>query len=569
MTAIILPGRRIRRDFKPDFPVKINWSNPLSRGLIGAYIPGINGSRDLTELNPTPTVSLNATIALTERGRVLRCAAATPGGIDLNTPAPGGLYFFPDSSEQWSVVCGVTYGATGGTIFTKTNNNLVISFSSSFDPQIRLRNTVNDANLGFNTNSGYHVLSVAWDGAAAAAYGDYNGINNSLAVGTTTKNTTTNAFAFASGVDVGSGDQDGHFLLLYNRPLSRAEHRELYAHPYQILSPLRRRTVVMLGSGDVTVDADAQFQADWRASLATDAAMPTEALTAARTDHAPAIDWLALIRGDRSAPVGWRSALNADQSAQSDWTSAINTDQAIQADNLAMLDRPAIVQVSWLSGARADRSISADWLAATRQDAAIPMEWSGTLLITGDAALPAEWRQAVSIDAALSADARALIQADQAAPIENLATIRAEAQSVIESLARIARDAAMPLEWSGGLLINADAPMPVEWRQALAADAAIPVDRAQIIVTDQSIPAEFKAGVISDQGAVLDWLASIRSDAAVPAEWKSVAVIQADAAIPVEWGGVAAFVAGNINVFHIDARGTVWRIPARGIIWRG
>ena len=199
-----------------------------------------------------------------------------------------------------------------------------------------------------------------------------------------------------------------------------------------------------------------------------------------------------------------------------------------------------------------DQPMAIDWVANVLADSALPLDFLATL--SSDKSLPVAWVLSVSADAAF--------------PSDYLSTIQSDASIPVGSIGSIASDQSTPIEWSGALVVNADAPMPVDWSASIQSDQGVPVDLIQTVITDQAVPVAFDIGVVADQAAALEWLASVGIDKQMLIEWRGAVTVNSDQIIPIEWQGEGpAFISG-VDVWRLDARGTLWRLPARATVWK-
>ncbi|RDH86374.1 MAG: hypothetical protein DIZ78_09395 [endosymbiont of Escarpia spicata] len=199
-----------------------------------------------------------------------------------------------------------------------------------------------------------------------------------------------------------------------------------------------------------------------------------------------------------------------------------------------------------------DQPMAIDWSADVRADSGMPLDFLTAL--SSDNSLPVAWSLPVSADGATPIEHRSVIQSDSSIPVG--------ASGGVDS------DQLTPIEWSGALVVNADAQMPIDWSASIQSDQGIPADHIQTIVTDQAVPVAFDIGVVADQAAALEWLASIGVDKQMLIEWRGAVTINSDQIIPIEWDGDGpAFISG-VDVWRLDARGTLWRLPARAAVWK-
>ena len=85
------------------------------------------------------------------------------------------------------------------------------------------------------------------------------------------------------------------------------------------------------------------------------------------------------------------------------------------------------------------------------------------------------------------------------------------------------------------------------------------------MISDQMLPAATLLVINPDSFSPIESRKGISVDAITKTDWR--AGTSADAVLPFAYAGTAAFYYGNLDVFHIDARGTVWHVEARATVW--
>jgi hypothetical protein len=99
----LAPSRKVT----PPGVSRIDWSHPLAQGLIGAWVPGISGGVDISDLGPNLTFDTSAVVTPTSDGPGLTSTAANSGMFGTATPA---FKSWTEFSIFWR---GVLYGVSG------------------------------------------------------------------------------------------------------------------------------------------------------------------------------------------------------------------------------------------------------------------------------------------------------------------------------------------------------------------------------------------------------------------------------------------------------------------------
>lgn len=229
---------------QPQGQTSIDWSNPLSSGLILAYVPGIN-EEVVTGKIPFATYNTN--------GYYEQGVTTNPFYLDL-TPEPA------NSSDPNAVRYDIN--VLTAAVFAKqsspTNNDNIFcrgNGSSSATWAVGLHGgsfngpfasigtySLGGINGGPSTTDKYHLVAVSGDGSTAKTY--YDG--RMLDSGSYTPVTTQYGGGHRN-VLIGRGgmlttpNTSGSLFLLWNRPLSDQEHAKLAENPWQLFKSTTKR----------------------------------------------------------------------------------------------------------------------------------------------------------------------------------------------------------------------------------------------------------------------------------------------------------------------------------------
>lgn len=223
---------------QPQKPVGIDWSNPLTRGLVTVFLPITPRHRDLIG-GGIDTSQYIAPINAGSRGLALsNTNGGYPWGTLISVPHVSGgysalttfcLYEQPDTTT-YGAVFGAGYDGTYYQGFSKNTNGTV-----SFGP------ATNSGGLSIDTaaltvNRVYSLCGVArYDQDFRELYVD--GV--SVGVNTASGTKINSQFTFMGSVYQGGRDRCLNVYVFYcwTRQLSESEIRSLTANPWQLFSP--------------------------------------------------------------------------------------------------------------------------------------------------------------------------------------------------------------------------------------------------------------------------------------------------------------------------------------------
>ena len=236
---MMLPRRGIRRTIGGGVP-RIDWSNPLTDGLIGCYVPGVTGGYNLTGLgaNLTPGSAGNAFVT-TKEGAAWTTASASGGFSTASAPAAwktgnATLYMrgYNSSTTNANYIFGVFYG-------TGTNPYYVVSIGvPNASPNVLQAQWNTGGTYTTGSNSTKSPGTFFSYGATFAVGGNVlsylNGVqaaSNSFGA-SAPNNTGTDTLSLFTTQPI---DLLINIALAWNYPLTAAQVAALDADPYQFL----------------------------------------------------------------------------------------------------------------------------------------------------------------------------------------------------------------------------------------------------------------------------------------------------------------------------------------------
>lgn len=237
------------RDKKPPLGSQINWSHPLSKGLVGCWLMNEGGGNPVNLVTRDAFVVNQATWVNTKRGAGMRVAS------DTSSP---GLSLVASNDFKKNNVTIVWFGSYFSIVGGVPNTRL---FSVDYDnansaPYISygfLRSA--DYTIGFGWNNGSYqsyvtgdivsynkpIMAVLAIGSKADSYIDGVLKNSSSAVGNISYSATTRILVGNNSSIPVLTNSDIYYGLIYSRALSPSEIQQLYIEPYCFIAPQRRR----------------------------------------------------------------------------------------------------------------------------------------------------------------------------------------------------------------------------------------------------------------------------------------------------------------------------------------
>lgn len=234
------PAIILKRDIwtrQPQVPVGIDWGNPLTRGLVGAWdvsgksLTGLVGDLTKTSVNLLPTSS----------------------GISFNLN--GSLSYLTNTENKQATSIPLSFFCIINFKTIKTQRIFDVSTGTTADDVIGIQMT-NDASIfaqhydgATNATTTSHVISASKKYVVCAVF---NGLSSrSLYIDGKLINTNTTNVVAPSGINrvtigyapwSGTEYYDGYILspLLFSRALSNSEIKSLSENPWQIFKPKSR-----------------------------------------------------------------------------------------------------------------------------------------------------------------------------------------------------------------------------------------------------------------------------------------------------------------------------------------
>jgi hypothetical protein len=301
------------RTRQPQGPTRIDWSNPLTRGLRSAILPHLGFDAVANNLQSAGT----RTVAVRNYGLAKSFAAGNT--CEFAHRPNYALTGEMSVAALFQELSGSTYGGTIASKATSDNNSSFdfrASFASSGGDQKPILTRGNGtAYRSFAVSTATPAIRDSGAFIAASAPSTIQSSSiiyiNGLAYSTTdTGGTGTGAAADASTAPLRLGNRyDGAIslvgyigvLYLWNRMLSSTEHAALYVNPWQLFAP-SRRVWMYLGpaTGGATEATITSTQDTDLASLNAAAAVATVSATIASTQ---ATDLASLLTGNQAGPI--------------------------------------------------------------------------------------------------------------------------------------------------------------------------------------------------------------------------------------------------------------------------
>lgn len=276
MSNPVLPYRR-RRLQQPQGMSSIDWSNPITRGLVYAF-------------KPDGTTRSNGAAS------PIRSAFLSSSGSDLIQITSAGLGF---SSSGYNALTH-SLSRVAATASANLTQICVFTASNSSNSQFNLANlsSVGGATNGFFIGNGSSfclkadtvpsagaisssALSVGkvYVGAYTSKVGRQELFLNGISQGTTAS-ATTHSQALNRFVS-GANNNPIALFVTFSRVLSDAEIKALSDNPWQIFAPIRRHIYVPATSGVLNAAADGAAQAGGSANISTQVALAAVGLSSA------------------------------------------------------------------------------------------------------------------------------------------------------------------------------------------------------------------------------------------------------------------------------------------------
>lgn len=251
---------------QPPVPAQIDWSNPLTRGLVLVLDPGTGlnlvTNKLFTRTGTKQVVTRNGIVR--GFGSTLGAGASDyiPTTTSTNAAAGGAV-----SVAFSAFVNGISGNSLTGRIFNNgsgVQDTIYANSSTGVFQYTRNNTTSNLANCTWSFTAGapHHHLVTQSGGVGVNAVVYVDGVAVTVTAGSaTTANATASDTWNIGNRPTGDRNLDGwigYFYVWHDRILTAAEAASLSANPWQIFAPLPRRIWAPAASGgDVTITASA------------------------------------------------------------------------------------------------------------------------------------------------------------------------------------------------------------------------------------------------------------------------------------------------------------------------
>ena len=233
---------------KPVLGSQIDWSNPLSKGLVACFLMNEGGGKKLNDLSGK-RINGNIVVAPWIPGKDGTCLdfSTTTNRIDFGditaldglTKMSWSFWIYGNSTLNGRIIS--KWGSSNETercfLISSQGNNSNIQFAIQKSATFLINYTTNQLPLSIWTN----VVVVWYGGNTVKIY--FNGIDQSLTKPNTSSidslmNANTQLqFGYETVESVSSANMKLSNVQAYNRVLSPSEIQSLYAEPYQFIQP--------------------------------------------------------------------------------------------------------------------------------------------------------------------------------------------------------------------------------------------------------------------------------------------------------------------------------------------
>ena len=236
---------------QPQFATGIDWSNPITRGLTSAILPGIRRFDAVTGLQlasssgtNTPAASVNGVVLQATASQSSIYATASPSQLTTSGSIlwAGDLYASPSNDGcLGGITANNTNAAPYSTLELKRNNT-----GSGYTNEVYLAHSVGGstavvlgANGGAPVGSGYCFIGIATSGSQILYVGKVGGASavTSTAVAGSLTSSATSRLEVGDSLNARNPQSGCAVMMTWNRALSASEAASLSANPWQIFSP--------------------------------------------------------------------------------------------------------------------------------------------------------------------------------------------------------------------------------------------------------------------------------------------------------------------------------------------
>lgn len=246
MAGLLRPGATLRIPRRlPTGNLSIDWSHPLTRGLIGCFVPGVMGGVNLTaQCPPLAIKTATDTRKVNQEGPCWTSTADSAGLFGASAPAAFttwtqfSLYwrgFFTSYATGNSKIFGVEFNNIGSSPFVVAS----MGFGGNNVPFVVEWNTngTYTANVGTTLTAGFQSLGATFKvGGNVVAYRNGLVLNTTAFGATAPTNAASSLINFqTSNGNTGNLSASGNVGYVWNRELSAAEVTQLDLDPYAFL----------------------------------------------------------------------------------------------------------------------------------------------------------------------------------------------------------------------------------------------------------------------------------------------------------------------------------------------
>lgn len=240
---------RITRTSKPPVGTPIDWGNPLTQGLVGAWAFNEGGGRSAFNAVNGLVGTLGTTEQLTNRGLTNDATVNTGGAF---SPSPSWMvnncpYSFITevsmiATGSFNVIGGFVAGSAGFVLWGNSAGAITLKHSGLTTDRLATSNSIPQI-----TNNTPVKIAAIFDGANRLIYTDGKLKSSASTTGTYVAPTTAFGLGGTNGGNLNGMNGCMNYSYLYSRALSPTEIASLSANPWQIYQP--EITWVTVGGG--------------------------------------------------------------------------------------------------------------------------------------------------------------------------------------------------------------------------------------------------------------------------------------------------------------------------------
>lgn len=486
----------------PTEPVEVDWSHPLSDGLVIFVTPGVSARNLAEDAGVYGPGSYVGSVGFGQ-GSVGPCMNLTAGstssplGVTLSCPAgpPNGDYSV--FSIVLSTAIGQNFlgeqGATGR--FDLSNQN---QYRFELTPEGG-GNTSQSTYFGSFSYGNIPLNTWTTCGGSTSGYGCFASLIGTQDFGWSPTTTGPGQIGSNSTFDIGQR-LDGYQNAVpqialgakWLRGLSTDECFWLAAEPFAMLRPKMRRRYFTVSSGSI-ITTRGILAAEWLATQQAKEVVATEMSgLLSRSSEVFAEFDQAVIRND-VMPLEIAVTAKKTATIPTEYNGATLSALSTSIEYLDLAATSEQSSLEYLGSTMAEGTIPAEWLATSVASAIVPIEWAGAALVTSGATIALEW----------------------------MAPLSGGLVSSVEFLTALGTNVTLNAAWSGSTLANVS--VTLETGKTLQVSDIVAADWAAALSVANVIPT--------------DWVAGRAVSLTIPVEWSGSAgaAVQANALMSIEW----------------------------------